>query len=109
MKKDHLLINATSGKVEYWTPTEIIEAARATMGSIDLDPASSALANKRVGATHYFDEATDGLRQQWWVNYQSVNVWMNHPFGRVRNRLWIGKLLLEVNSERVAQACFITY
>ena len=31
------LINQTSGKVEYYTPADIVEAARRVMGSIDLD------------------------------------------------------------------------
>ena len=42
------LINQTSGKVEYYTPADIVEAARRVMGSIDLDPASSPAANETV-------------------------------------------------------------
>lgn len=40
--KAHRLINQDSGDVEYYTPTEITEAARRVMGGIDLDPFSSA-------------------------------------------------------------------
>ena len=56
-----VLINQTSGKVEYYTPPRIIEAARRTMGRIDLDPASSVKANETVKAQHIFTAADNGL------------------------------------------------
>ena len=55
------LINQDSGEFEYYTPEFIIEAARRTMGGIDLDPASSFVANERVRATRYFDHLDDSL------------------------------------------------
>lgn len=105
------LINQTSGATDYWTPSEIIEAARATMGGIDLDPASSSAANERVQARCFF-----GLQK----NGEFINgldsgclwrgrVWLNHPFGRDSNGKWIGKLLREIQEGRVTQACCITY
>lgn len=97
------LINQTSGKVEYYTPQPIIEAARRTMGGIDLDPASSAVANERVKAAEYFTEAIDGLKQRWYGN-----VWLNHPFGRGLNERWMNKLCDEVWRD-VRQACCITF
>ena len=39
---------------EWYTPAQYIEAARLVMGSIDLDPASSALANETVKATEWW-------------------------------------------------------
>lgn len=45
------LINQDSGDYEYYTPIEIIEAAREVMGFISLDPASSSMANEKIGAT----------------------------------------------------------
>lgn len=98
------LINQTSGKVEYYTPAEIVEAARRVMGSIDLDPASSPAANARVRATRIFTAADDGLSRPW-----GGKVWMNHPFGRKTNRPWIDKLVGEYRSGRVSQACCITF
>lgn len=98
------LINQTSGDVEYYTPYEIILAARLTMGGIDLDPASSAYANQKVKASVYYDEAFDGLQWDWFGR-----VWMNHPFGRESNPRWINKLIREYRSGRVSQACCITY
>jgi len=98
------LINQTSGVVEYYTPAPILAAARATLGRIDLDPASSPAANARVGATRIFTAADDGLSKTW-----SGYVWMNHPFGKATNRLWIEKLESEYTSGRVFAACCITF
>lgn len=100
----HQLINQTSGDVEYYTPMAIIEAAKAVMGTIDLDPASSRVANIKIGAANFYDEATDGLSQSWFGR-----VWMNHPFGRGTNKAWIKKLESEFKHGFVKEACCITY
>lgn len=101
-------INQTSGECEYYTPALIIEAAREVMGGIDLDPASSVVANARVMAGDYYGNCPegfrDGLRLPW-----LGRVWMNHPFSREGNRLWIGKLVSEVHAGRVKECCCITY
>ncbi|RIK35178.1 MAG: hypothetical protein DCC55_31170 [Chloroflexi bacterium] len=70
------LINQTSGTTDWYTPREIIEAARATMGGIDLDPASSAIANQVVQAARIYTKADNALRYDW----RARSVWMNHPF-----------------------------
>ena len=99
------LINQDSGKVEYGTPRDIVERARNTMGRIDLDPASSEFFNKTVEAFTYFDKAHSGLdASHWWGK-----VWMNHPFSRENNPLWINKLVSEYECGNVKQACCITY
>ncbi len=103
------LINQTSGSFEWYTPPEIIKAARATMGGIDLDPASSCEANRAVQAGRFFGlqknaEFIDGLDCEW-----RGRIWLNHPFGRGSNGKWIEKLLREIKEGRVAQACCITY
>lgn len=102
--KSHQRINQESDKVEYYTPQEIVEAARRVMGEIDLDPASSSEANKRIKTLWFFDRHNNGLNQQW-----RGRVWMNHPFSRVNNPLWIAKLESEFESRRVTQACCITF
>jgi ParB family chromosome partitioning protein len=98
------LINQDSGNTEYYTPTSIIEMARLCMGSIDLDPASSAAANERVRATRYFSVEDNGLEQEW-----HGNIWLNHPFSRQNNKLWVSKLVAEYQSNHVLQACCITF
>lgn len=85
---------------EWYTPPEIIQAARKVMGSIDLDPASCFTAQQTVQATHYFDKERDGLREPW-----RGNVWLNPPFSRGSE--FGQKLRDEIDAKRVSQAVVI--
>lgn len=102
--KSHQLINQDSGDFEYYTPIEIVNAARALMGGIDLDPASSEEANTRIGASTIFTLADDGLSKPW-----LGRIWLNHPFNRGGNKAWIEKLIREWGEGRTEQACCITF
>ena len=99
-----LLINQTSNKVEYYTPPFIIEGARKILGEIDLDPASCDEANSVIKAKEFFTKEVDGLTKKWYGR-----VWMNHPFGKGQNNLWINKLISEWKSGNIEAACCITY
>src|SRR5262249_14012252 len=70
------LISQTGGSEHWYTPLPHIEAARAVLGGIDLDPASSDIANRTVRASRYYTEADDGLKQPW-----EGRVWINPPYG----------------------------
>jgi deoxycytidylate deaminase len=98
-------INQDSGNTEYYTPPEIIEAARQVLGFIDLDPASSDIANQTVKAAIFFTADDDGLSKPWYGR-----VWMNHPFSRANNAAFVKKLVREYTMSRnVEAACCITY
>lgn len=62
---------------EWYTPAKYIEAARALMGGIDVDPASNRTANETVQATVFYDSDTNGLCHDW-----HGRVWLNPPYGR---------------------------
>lgn len=80
-----------SGKMEWYSPTRIVAAAREALGgTIDLDPASCPAANGVVRATQFFTEADNGLTKDW-----HGRVWMNPPFKRGVCELFIAKLISE--------------
>lgn len=81
------IISAIVGN-EYYTPADIIEAARRVLGEIDLDPASCEVANQTVKAKTYYDATTDGLKQEW-----RGRVWLNPPFAKGMIEKFIDKLV----------------
>lgn len=85
LTKPHVANN--SGENEWYTPAQYVESARRVMGSIDLDPASSEIANKRVGATTIFTKDDDGLSMDWFGN-----IWMNPPYAQPLISQFIEKL-----------------
>jgi len=54
-------VSYNSGNNEWYTPGEYIKAAYRVMGVINLDPASSKLANATVKAGKYFTAEDNGL------------------------------------------------
>ncbi len=71
-------VSKSRGNNEWYTPAECIEAARVVLGAIDLDPASSEVANRTVQAARFFTAADDGLAQEWPVGRS----WMNPPYAQ---------------------------
>lgn len=65
-----------SQSYEHFTPPDYCEASRQVMGSIDLDPASSEIANRIVKAKRIFTEEQNGFMRPW-----KGNVLCNPPGG----------------------------
>lgn len=98
---------ASSKSNEWYTPSRYIEAARAVMGGIDLDPASCELANSTVKAARYYTKEDNGLAQEW----EARTVWLNPPFAAENElnpiRTWVGKLIAEHKAGKVGQAVLL--
>jgi ParB family chromosome partitioning protein len=97
----------SSASCEWYTPAKYVEAVRAALVSIELDPASCAEANKTVQAQRYFTAEQDGICLEWNAN----TVFLNPPYGRRNGKsnqdLWIGKLLREFNNGRTREAILL--
>ncbi len=107
----------SSDSVEHYTPPAIVEAARAAMGGIDLDPASCEEANEVVKASDFFTPEGDGLSYVWVhgpsLDPRPARVFLNPPGGKVGKRssavVWWEKLCNEWLDGNVEQAVFICF
>ncbi len=89
-----------SGNNEWYTPPEIIEAARRTMGRIDLDPASNEVAQRWIDAGSYYTKEDDGLLLSW-----GGRVWLNPPYEAKLIGQFVDKL---ISSTGIEQAITLT-
>ncbi|HMF07231.1 MAG TPA: DNA N-6-adenine-methyltransferase [Methylocella sp.] len=93
-----------TGNNEWFTPPEYLVLVREVLGEIDLDPASSAEAQKIVRAKQFFDKGTDGLKQEW-----HGRVFLNPPYGRSLIGLFTAKLAAEWKAGRIESAITLTH
>jgi phage N-6-adenine-methyltransferase len=96
-------VSQNTGMPEWYTPAELIGAARLVLGGIDLDPASSDIANATVGADRYYTADDDGLAQTW-----EGRVWMNPPYNAGLVDRFVAKLLDERAAGNVTAALVLT-
>ncbi len=117
----------SSESVEHPTPAEVVRAARITLGTIDLDPASTPALNQSIKAGRIYTVVEDGLRREWFGR-----VFLNPPGGRLRARdlpnnegriwepvkggraessakIWWEYLVAEWSAGRVKSAIFVSF
>ena len=102
-KEKQTIVQLFTGNNEWYTPGEYIELARKTMGKIDLDPASSDVAQKTIKATKYFTIDDNGLNQEW-----KGNIWLNPPYSGKEIIEFVDKLIGEYEIKNVKQAVVLT-
>lgn len=93
-------ILTSQGTVEWYTPPSLIERARSVLGVIDLDPASSDVAQRWINATEYYTADDDGKAQPW-----SGRIWLNPPFDDTP--AWVDRLDSEYQSGDVTAAVLL--
>lgn len=96
-------VSPNSGEYEWYTPAVYIEAARQVMGGIDLDPATSEVAQQTVKATEYYTAKDNGLSLSW-----HGRVWLNPPYSQPLIGQFISKLNEEYAAGSVEQAIMVT-
>lgn len=69
------------------------------MGDIDLDPASSVIANKTVGAKKFYTKEDNGLEKEW-----AGKLWMNPPYSQPLIKQFSDKLVEEFKINKIIQA-----
>ena len=86
---------------DYFTPPELIEAARAAMGGIDLDAASHWLANKTHRIPDFFHKGRDAFENDWYGR-----VWLNPPFHKYLP--WFERIIKYVDSGDISDLCMLS-
>jgi hypothetical protein len=92
-----------AGDNEWYTPEEYIKSALIVMKWIDLDPASSDIANKMIAAKEYYTIEDSGLNYQW-----SGKVWLNPPYARDLVGNFMEKLLSHFCDGDITEAITLT-
>jgi phage N-6-adenine-methyltransferase len=95
-KRAHVAAN--SGQNEWYTPPVYLDAARAVMGGIDTDPATSEQAQQAVQAATYYTAEMNGLDHAW-----HGRVWMNPPYAQPLIGQFIDKLAADVANGNVTE------
>jgi len=93
-----------TGDNEWHTPPQYLELARRVLGGIDLDPASTPLAQALVGAERFFTREDDGLSLDW-----SGKVWLNPPYTQPAIEQFVLRLCGEYKAGRVTEAVMLTH
>lgn len=92
---------------EWYTPEPYILLAREVMGGIDLDPATSLIAQQWIKATVAYTVDDNGLAQPWFGR-----TWLNPPYNKQGDRdsnaeIWSNRLIGEYQAGRVSQAILL--
>ena len=91
----------SSASDEWYTTPDIIDAAIACMGRIDLDPCSNSHESPNVPASRHYTKEDDGLSLPWFGN-----VYVNPPYGTAIP-LWVDKIISEYQSGNIERCVLL--
>jgi len=91
-----------TGEIEWYTPEYLIEPVRTLMKTIDVDPASSDIANEIIKANKYYTIEDDGLTKKW-----GGNVYMNPPYSQPLVTEFCNLLVEKYRMGEIKQACVL--
>lgn len=95
------MISPRASIQDYFTPVELINAARVAMGGVDLDAASHPIANRKHRIPDYFHINRSAFENDWYGR-----VWLNPPYGN--NAPWFERILYFLNTGAVTQLCMLS-
>jgi len=95
-------VSQSTGENEWYTPAKYIEAAKAVMGDIDVDPASSKIANQTIKAKKYYTIKDNGLIKSW-----EGRVWMNPPYAQPLIVKFSETFTRKYKSGEIKEACIL--
>jgi hypothetical protein len=89
---------------DWYTQEEVVEAARRTLGRIDCDPATDAIANRRIKARRIYTARMSGLAPtaRW-----RGRVFLNPPGGQVKD-FW-DRMIAEREAGRMTAGIWVGY
>ena len=93
-----------TGENEWYTPDEFLDSARELFGEIELDPASSAIANMRVKSKVYYTFEDDGLSKNWFGK-----VWLNPPYAQPLISKFCSKVVSEYKEKKISESIILTH
>lgn len=101
------IIQHSNKSSEWYTPSWILDAAREVLGHLDLDPASSIVANETVQASQWYSERNSGLGKHWWTDEKKpASIWLNPPSPAI---LWWKELMFNTRFKYTKHALFMAY
>lgn len=92
-------VHVSDDSYEWYTPLEYLDATRALLGEIDLDPATHPAAQEKVRAVSFYTKAEDGLAQPW-----QGRVFLNPPYSGELVEAFTARVVAEVEAGRVSAA-----
>lgn len=98
----HAHVSQNTGIPEWYTPAEYIGSARKVLETIDLDPASSEVAQQTVAAKKYYTVEQNGLTKKW-----KGRVWLNPPYTSDLVQQFVDKLCEHVIAKDVPEAILL--